>query len=192
MSYFPILILLPHDVAQKDDYEQYVYMTKILEKFNESTECPSYVCVTKDELESEYEENKDDYESLEEFCKKWYGSNIDKDGNGVSTFNKESLFTTWKIGGKFNKQIKNDDDFLIIEENMDSNNYNRLCTIKDNSVTTEVFLSKINQWKHHIVDHNGTLHKYIDQIPDSQWNNMVLSILSDCGDGLVVLLECEF
>jgi hypothetical protein len=193
MSYFPLLVILPNHIAHKDDFEQYVYIVNVLEKYNESIECSSYVAVTKDKLELEFEENKDDYESIEELCKKWYGCILDKDGNAVSTFNKDSLFAGWRIGGKFNKQIKeSNDDFIIVEEDIESHNYKPIYTIKDNSVSIDIFLSKLNQWNHHIVDHNGTLHKYIDEIPTDQWNGMMLSILGDCENGSVVLIECEF
>lgn len=189
--YCPALIILPEHISHQDDFNQYLYIANTLSKYAESYESESYIVISADKLKSDFHDNEDDYASISEFCKKWYGCTMDEFGNGVSKFNKDSLFVNWKIGGKYNKQIKTDIPFCEMDENLEDPNYSPIHTIEDNSVTIEDFITKINQWRHHIVDHNGVLHKHLKQIPDSQWENMMLSILADCKNGLVVLIECE-
>lgn len=99
MSHFSVMVIIPKGTEEHMED----YLTKVLENYNENKEVEPYIYIPAEELTKEYLKNKDEfgYTSLEDFAKKHYGLEIDKEGNLISTRNPQGKWDWWEIGGRW-------------------------------------------------------------------------------------------
>jgi len=98
-------------------------ISDLLEPFNENTEVPPYITMSRDEFiadkrklyakmrdAKEGEEKEPDYSTMpdDEFLEvmKTDGYTLDEEGNEISTYNKQSKWDWWGVGGRWNNKLK--------------------------------------------------------------------------------------
>lgn len=130
MSHYTVGVILPKHINQ-DEIEKNV--AEALAPFNESLEVEPYIMHTKEELLKQYEEYKQrninekkgnnsseilnlvkgdldmpdpDIYNFEDFVTLYLGYDIDKDGNALSTYNPNSKWDWYSIGGRWSELIE--------------------------------------------------------------------------------------
>jgi len=91
MSHFTVGVIL-------DDLND---LESILEKYDEEKQVEPYISMTKDELEDEFKAEDDI--SWDEFIE---DKNLDSNGNLLSTYNPNSKWDWWVIGGRWGNVIR--------------------------------------------------------------------------------------
>lgn len=124
MSHFAVYVVVPkEDMLNMEDY-----IENILAPYWEELEVKPYISEKKEEIEAKFEEikkqiNETDLDklpdylrpykrekdinkmSIKEFCKSWYGEEMDKAGNTLTTYNPNSKWDWFEIGGRFEKRF---------------------------------------------------------------------------------------
>lgn len=120
MSHFMCVVLVPkrtRDIKAK--------VAKLLVPYDENKKVKPYISQTRDKVQAKKEEvteevnsgkplkdylqeykGKIEKMSLKEFAKSWYEQELDEDGNLLSTYNKKSKWDFWRIGGRWDGEIK--------------------------------------------------------------------------------------
>ena len=106
MPHFPIAVILPKDVFDAGYQNIVTYIANLIKPYDENIDVAPYVKITKDALDKEYNEYAENEEpqyiySKEEYCEKVYGCELDEAGNGISTFNENSILDEYIIGGRY-------------------------------------------------------------------------------------------
>lgn len=130
MSHYTVGVILPKEVLEEDLNE---YLSKALAPFDEHIEVEPYIRYTKEELLVQYENYKKrelkrhqdknfnetfsmikgdmeipdlEVRSFEDFVTIYMGYDIDKDFNALSTYNPNSKWDSYKIGGRWYSSVK--------------------------------------------------------------------------------------
>jgi len=107
MSHFLMGVVVPRDEVKDYDFESYI--NGMMEKYSENLEVEGYIDVTKEEVLKKYEEHcQDKSESVANFWEDWSGGKLDEEGNGLSTYNPDSKWDWYVIGGRWDGAIKGD------------------------------------------------------------------------------------
>jgi hypothetical protein len=176
------LLIIPKDVYEKGHIAINDYIYEQLAPYSENLKVDEYIKYTKAQLEKEFAEFKADqelieyhaqYPSLDDFCTKWHGYDLDSNGNAISTFNPKAFWDWYEIGGRWSGELTNKTipDF-------DKNSYSALelhfinrmpYNIKNNSMSVcDLLLKHKNDNEtykvllHDSTDYVATLEKYID------------------------------
>lgn len=125
MSHFTVMVQIPKENVITGGIER--YLETVLAPFDENMEAEAYINVPAEELKAEYEKRKKEnpeYEidkmTLADYANEWYGQDLDEEGNLLSTYNPNSKWDWWVIGGRWRNllRLKNGDnvDFAFVEE----------------------------------------------------------------------------
>lgn len=125
MSHFTVLVQIPKEVIAENLVESYV--RNVLEPYSENLEVEPYVVMPAKKVLEEWEYMKKKYPesgydkmTLEEFVSEWYGGEIDDEGNLLSTYNPNSKWDWWVVGGRWSNMIRLKDgtrsDFAQIKD----------------------------------------------------------------------------
>jgi hypothetical protein len=163
MTHFVMGIIVPKKIMEMGDNSVRNFIDNTMEPYSESYEVEPHIEKDKEEIEEEYEDFKkrvkekikkkekvEEWEtkSLKESLKKWvkiyHGYELDKEGNATSTFNNNSFYDWYVIGGRWSGILKipeNDNEKLLksIEEQEKEEDE----SIQGNSVKISLMLDKI-------------------------------------------------
>ena len=135
MTHFIVLVIVPKEVYTQGQAAVESYIENVLAKYSEHLEVEPYISKTKDEVEATYEQQKGRYTTLEEFREDWYGkAQFDNDGNLLTTYNPDSLFDWWEIGGRWDGLLFGESDTKKVE------------TLDYNSLPVSKLLEKFKQY----------------------------------------------
>lgn len=110
------MIVIPQIIYGLGEKEILKYVSLLITPYLEDTEIEPYVIVSKEEINKEYEENIDDYEDINELCKKIYGGYLNENGCVMTTLNKNALWESYEIVKRELKVYDIDDDIVNIDE----------------------------------------------------------------------------
>lgn len=106
MTHFVVGIIVPkEDIDIHEDY-----ISSVMEKYSEEFEVEQYIDKTKEEVIKEFKDSKKKYpeykdKTLKDWAKDWYGSDLDEKGNSLSTFNPDSFYDWYEIGGRWDGEL---------------------------------------------------------------------------------------
>lgn len=108
MSHYSVGIIVPKNI--KEEHLE-AYIDKTLEPFNENLEVEPYIALTKFELMKRYQDyikNADEKNALsfDEFSDDYCGHGNDEEGNALSTYNPNSKWDWYVIGGRWDGSIR--------------------------------------------------------------------------------------
>jgi len=92
-----LLIIIPkvkYDLGVKEIIS---HVDKVLLPYCEETNCAPYIVKCKDDITTEYEEYKDEYPDINEYCMKYHAGYLDENGNLVSTINNNAFWDMYEI-----------------------------------------------------------------------------------------------
>lgn len=93
-----LLLAITKDVYESfDESKMSSYIKTQIEKYHEDTLVEPYIILEKNEAMREYEENKEDYPTKEEYYMKYYGGYLNENGDVVSEINQEGIFSEYII-----------------------------------------------------------------------------------------------
>lgn len=107
MSHYSVAVIVPKTIGEE---EIRCYIDNQMSPFNESIEVEPYIRYTKDELLKMYAEYKekpwyDGIMSFEEYSDDYAGGGNDEEGNALSTYNPNSKWDWYEIGGRWSNEI---------------------------------------------------------------------------------------
>ena len=168
MTHFVIGVIVPKKIMKEGDDSVRNFIDNLMEPYSESYEVEPHIEKDKEEIEEEYKEFKKELkekikkkekveeweiksskESLKEWVKSYHGYELDEKGNATSTFNKDSFYDWYVVGGRWSGILKipeNDNEQLLEfiedrEENRDDE------SIKGNSAKISLILNKLKGTK---------------------------------------------
>lgn len=108
MSHYSVGIIVPKNI--KEEHLE-AYIDKALEPFDENLEVEPYIALTKFELMKRYQDyiknaDKENALSFDEFSDDYCGYGNDEEGNALSTYNPNSKWDWYVIGGRWDGLIK--------------------------------------------------------------------------------------
>ena len=79
-----LFLVLPQTIYNNEDpdldmVDDYIY--SVLDRFKDDIDVEPYIVASYDDMLVEYEEEKDDYPSINSYCKKCYGYDVDENNN---------------------------------------------------------------------------------------------------------------
>ena len=200
MTHFVVLIVIPRNIFLQGDAAIYNYIDNIMKPYHEDVEVDPYIIITKDDLKKEFDtftENgkneENGYLSVEEYCKEWHEYDMDEHGNALSTYNKDSLFDWYEIGGRWDGVLTNNEQ------------YSENDTITNNSINIKDFLENYEKdmeknTYYGIIDKEGKLYKgrdygwfgtYHDTCQKNKRKNEYEKILNNVIDDYLISLDCH-
>jgi hypothetical protein len=204
MTHFVILIIIPRRIylQGKSAIENYIKLT--LTTYGEDYEVEPYIVHTYDELVEEYDKFKQSkdvnhYQNLEEYVSDYYGYKLDRDGNAVSTINKDAIYDYYTVGGRWDGILTGNIQQSCNGFNFDDKHH----TIENNSIPVMDLIKKYhssNEIYHTVFDRKGTLCKgenigwfgsstNVKEI--DEWKKEYLQILEDAKNDYVVNLDAH-
>lgn len=115
MSHYTVAVIVPKEV-EVNSIEKYI--NNVMEPFSEYLEVDAYIGCTVEEMKERYtsycdrmkkQGKQDEIESFEEYSKDYCGCGNDEEGNALSTYNPNSKWDWYKIGGRWNGIIETKD-----------------------------------------------------------------------------------
>ena len=172
-----LLIVIPKITYNAGVKEIIRYVDKILLPYNDETECDPHVIKSKNDIIKEYDEYKEEYPDIGEYCMKYYAGYIDRDGNLVSTMNDNAFWDMYEIC----------DSECWYQENLDE-----LKTTKDGVIDNCLPIDKLTR-------HREMCARSIDIIFDENGNIFNMKCCDDNIDEIfsrnkneyVIYLECQ-
>lgn len=139
MSHYTVAVVVPKNITE-DLIERYI--NSALELFSEHLEVEPYIGCTVEEMLERYESYKlrnegDTVESFEEYSKDYCGAGNDEYGNALSTYNPNSKWDWYEIGGRWNN--------IIETKNSKKVNYARIKDIVFSKKFNDLELQKIKK-----------------------------------------------
>lgn len=115
MSHFSVLIQIPKEVLAQhtlDNVAAREYINKVLAPFSENLEVAPYIKQNAEDALKEFKECQEKYPedyanaTLAEWADDWHCEEVDEDGNLLSTYNPNSKWDWFTIGGRWDKMLK--------------------------------------------------------------------------------------
>ena len=145
MSHYTVGVIVPKEV--KEGNLRY-YVDELLEPFDENMEVQPYIAVTIEELKERYEEYKsrcEKVEPFEEFIIDYCGAGNDEEGNALSTYNPDSKWDSYSIGGRWNNSIKTKDNREVNYARIKDIQFKEVLSDEEISNLKEVYTKKIKE-----------------------------------------------
>lgn len=142
MTHFIVGALVPREIFKKSDEIVRCYIDARMAPYSEGLEVIPYIFKTAKEVGKEFEDYKKEHpkgeKNVREWAKKWYGEELDDKGNLLSTWNKNSFWDWYLVGGRWDgvitdKPQRSDDGANIGEKHE---------TLKNNSIPVGKLLEK--------------------------------------------------
>jgi hypothetical protein len=180
MNHKELYIVIPAKFIDMNSRWLKQHLQTIMKKYDESICNVPTVVLTSDDVINQYNEHIDDYDTIEEFCKKMYGSIIDDKGNAIKMLNPFGLydsyeFREWHREGEY-------DGVTEINENIDIFE----CSISMEDFK-EIYKSIPTYFKDTVIiadDHIDGCHK---NITIEQFNDLIASF-----DPLCQIVKCAY
>ena len=112
MSHYTVAVIVPKEVEKEDIIE---YINEVMEPFDENMEVEPYIGCTVEEMKQRYtsycdrmkEQGKsEEIETFEEYSRDYCGHGNDEEGNALSTYNPNSKWDWYEIGGRWSGIIE--------------------------------------------------------------------------------------
>jgi hypothetical protein len=225
MSHFVMGVIVPKKVFEDGEIETYIQ--DVMAKYDESLETAPHVDITKEEVFKDFFETQEmakakngntaelfkkyiDWtkEDLEkhyyEFVKDWYEQDIDVDGNIMVTYNPNSKWDWWVVGGRWDcylqKKPDNSDDggFNFGEQHHDIKN--NFVTVKQHLIDAQEDVSDEDKPTCYGLVYNGIWFSRGDMgwfgcssndKEEDEFMRQYLTILKRHQDDYVVALDCH-
>ena len=176
--------------------------------YYENLDVIPYIYITKREFENKYEKFKnsdehkniiDKYDTIDKYRLDYCEYEmVDSDGNILSTYNKDSFWDCYEIGGRWYGGINR----FVTPSSVNKTPSN---IINDNSIQIRQYLKdfKIDPQSNifsSIIDKNGVYHSKRNYgwfgeseeiIRDDTWENKYEKILNNCDDDYLIALDCH-
>lgn len=91
MTHFSVLIIIPHNIFLLGINAINKYIETIMKPYDEELEIEPHIVFTKQESQERYDKYRKQNESYQEYIERNYEM-IDKEGNILSTYNKDALY----------------------------------------------------------------------------------------------------
>lgn len=92
-----LLIVIPNITFDSGTKEILSYIDKVLLPYNDDTKCEPHTIKLKNEVMEEYEEYKEEYPDISEYCMKYYAGYLNENGDLVSTLNDNAFWDVYEI-----------------------------------------------------------------------------------------------
>ena len=163
MTHFVSLMVVPKDVMKKGESAVTAYIAERMEPYCEEYGVAPHVDKSKEDVEQEFGNFRKELEedlkagkeiagykkslvdngkvkdiSIREWAKDWYGRELNEKGELMSTFNRDSFFDWYRVGGRW-------DGILTENEQSSENGFNfdgKHETVKNNSIPARILLQK--------------------------------------------------
>ncbi len=202
MTHFITGILVPNSVYKDGNTKRFI--DRIMEPYSEHLEVESYISKTADEVREEYEEaskKHPEYKDMdiEEWSEKWYGEKLDKEGNLLSTFNQDSFYDWYRVGGRW-------DGYLTDNRRRSDNGFNFDDIheeVENNSISVEDMIKNIDNYEYlpgKLLDTDGSVYEHRkygwfgmseDVKGDDIWKKEFVQVLHNNRDCYLVSLDCH-
>lgn len=141
MTHFMMGVLVPREIFKKGDEAVKGYIEERMAPYSENLEVEPYIRKTAKEVRKEFRDYKKkhpDEKDIKKWAEEWYGGELDSKGNLLSTWNKNSFWDWYRVGGRWDGMItdnpqKSDSGF---------NFSGRHETVENNSIPVEKLLEK--------------------------------------------------
>ena len=210
MTHFIVLIIVPQHIYKQGQSEVESYIASRMRPYDRNLKIqPPYIQYTEADLNKMYEEYKkhndpDTTASLKDYCVNYCGYKLNQNGNAVSTFNKNSFFDSYVIGGLWNGLLTNNQQlqYQLLSNYENHTIINNSCKIKD---YLERYCESKNIENHQqpctIIDVNGILHKvgqygwfeqFVQITQQNKWKQAFENVLHISNhDNYLVGLDCS-
>lgn len=229
MSHFCMGVIVPKDKTKTSD-ECYEYLTSIMHRFDENRTVAPYIEKTLEQLKEEFREwkNKQNenfesqkpiwgdelYETViksEErlskediaiWVKYWYSKNMDENGNVITTYNPDSKWDWWQLGGRWNGFLTQP---LFVGESV-NNKKDKHIVFQENMITIQqhkrIISEKFDKYAlYGLVDIKGDWYERAvmgwwgftrDEKNEDDWQNIYKNILDNHDESdYIVLIDCH-
>lgn len=121
MTHYLILVIVPYNIFVNGYNAIKKYIYDVMQPYNENIEVEPYIKYTADEFKKKYEEYSkeypNEYKSLEDYINCWsnHGKDLDKNGNIVTTYNPNSLYDWFELGGRWEGYF-DDENYIKMSE----------------------------------------------------------------------------
>ena len=185
MTHFVIGVIIPKKIKQGEAVEDYI--AGLMSPYSEELDIEPYIDKSADEVKKEFEEFKKDLResisknevkdylkeyvednkvkkmSVNEWAKSYYGQEVDKKGNLLTTYNSDCFWDWYRVGGRWDgllteNEQRSEDGFNFSDEHETiSNNMisvkdllkkvkDRQAIIKSMSLAKKEFLDGVDSW----------------------------------------------
>lgn len=156
-------VIVPKEVMKEGDEEVNAFIDNVMEPYSEEKQVNPYLDKDKDEVKAEFNGWKrklneaikskkplQDYEqkyvengkikpiTLKEWCKSWGGWDLEEDGTIMTTWNNDSFYDYYRVGGRWDGVITGNEQESDNGFNGDSQHE----TVKNNSILISELLTK--------------------------------------------------
>lgn len=194
MTHFVVLIIVPKYIYIKGLENVTLYINDTLYRYDENLPVEPYIVIPKIKLEKKYRKymmnnNDNKYNTIEKYTKGYKGYDLDENGNAISTYNKDTLYDWFEIGGRW--------DGLFTDNKYEND------LLKNNSISVEELIKGFRDTGRTysiLIDPNKNIYKdrnmywfglYTKNKTEEEWKKEYLDVLSKNKDHYVVNLDCH-
>lgn len=196
MSHFFVVVLVPEDT---EDIESAV--GELLAPYDENTEVDPYhdylSAESIERMAAHYKKDPNDLDALVACIEDWTGTPGDRDTTGLyrtSTYNPQSQWDWWCIGGRWNGEIQNerrsDDTGFNFDDEYHQLNENMLPTKKlDHKLTCFAMVTPDGVW--HQRGKMGWWASVSDEKDQAEWEEELIKLIQANQDTILVGVDCH-